>query len=113
MRVRNHFHWIRALPGLLLLSLVLRMGLTGGAFAATTTPTENSRTYLPLVQNICAPVQLLQDGGFEAGLPNPVWQTSSNVFSDILDDTPLPPTAAPGRPGWEVTIAFRKACGRF
>jgi hypothetical protein len=38
----------------------------------------------------CAPGELIQDGGFEAGLPNPVWQTSSNVFSDILDDTPNP-----------------------
>jgi len=35
-------------------------------------------------------VELLQDGGFEAGLPNPVWQTSSNISSDILDDTPMP-----------------------
>lgn len=38
----------------------------------------------------CAPVAPIQDGGFEAGLPNPAWQTSSNVSSDILDDTPDP-----------------------
>lgn len=40
--------------------------------------------------NGCTPGERLQDGGFEAGLPNPVWQTSSNVQSDILDDSPLP-----------------------
>jgi len=62
----------------------------GSTPASSYVPTASTTVYLPLVQRACAPVELIQDGGFEAGLPNPAWQTSSNVFSDILDDTPAP-----------------------
>lgn len=84
----------------LLLGLVLAVWLawlvpslnpTAGVSTTVRAQTSNSRIYLPLVLRGCTPVELIQDGGFEAGLPNPVWQTSSNMFSDILDDTPNPP----------------------
>lgn len=76
-----------------LVSLTLGLMLTIpvlGASGELAPATADPVAYLPLVQKSCAPVELLQDGGFEAGLPNPVWQTSSNVSSSILDDTPLP-----------------------
>ncbi len=34
--------------------------------------------------------ELVQDGGFEAGLPNPHWQTASNRSSSILDNSSIP-----------------------
>ncbi len=73
--------------GFLFLGLLLAvpvLGASAGSAPATVAPVA----YLPLVQRTCAPVELLQDGGFEAGLPNPVWQTTSNVGSSILDNTP-------------------------
>lgn len=48
-------------------------------------------TSTPTPAGGCTSAELIQDGGFEAGLPNPAWQTSSNVFSNILDDLPDPP----------------------
>lgn len=57
-------------------------------------PASPRFVYLPFIQRAnpaCVPSELVQDGGFEAGLPNPFWQTSSNVSSDILDDTSDPP----------------------
>lgn len=73
--------------GFLILGLLLAVPVLGasGNVAPVTT---GSVAYLPLVQRLCAPVELLQDGGFEAGSPNPVWQTRSNVSSSILDNTP-------------------------
>lgn len=76
------------LIGVSLLWLMLNTGPAVSASVGATTPAGDLTAYLPLIQNTCAPVELLQDGGFEAGLPNPAWQTSSNVFSDVLDDTP-------------------------
>jgi hypothetical protein len=55
---------------------------------ATTTPGD---TPTPTVPGGCTPSEIIRDGGFEAGLPNPVWQTASNIYSDILDDLPNPP----------------------
>ncbi|MFQ5855251.1 MAG: choice-of-anchor J domain-containing protein [Anaerolineae bacterium] len=80
----------RAIGTLILLWLVLSASPATDAAGDNAMPAGNWFAYLPLLQNTCAPVRLAQDGGFEAGLPNPVWQTSSNVFSDILDDTPDP-----------------------
>jgi len=57
---------------------------------STATTRGDAAVYLPLIAGGCIPVELIQDGGFEAGLPNPAWQTSSNVLSDILDNTPDP-----------------------
>ena len=85
----------------LLLWFALGIGLISSASASATTPTGGLTAYLPLIQTSCAPVQLLQDGGFEAGLPSPVWQTSSNVFSDILDDLPVP---APHSGTWKAWL---------
>ncbi|MFQ5343626.1 MAG: choice-of-anchor J domain-containing protein, partial [Anaerolineae bacterium] len=63
-----------------------------GLLAATTFALAPTATARPASAPLdgCLPADLVQDGGFEAGLPNPVWQTSSNVFSDILDDTSDP-----------------------
>ncbi len=52
--------------------------------------------YLPYISGSnasqrCTPEELIRDGGFEAGTPSAVWQVQSNVYSDILDDTPVPP----------------------
>lgn len=77
--------------GILLLGLMLSIGLTTGVLAGTATTTGGWSVYLPLIQGGCAPVELIQDGGFEAGLISPpIWRTSSNVSSDILDDLPNP-----------------------
>ena len=84
-----------------LLWLGLSIGLATGALADTTSPLGDTVTYLPLLQNSCTPVELLQDGGFEAGLPNPGWQTSSNVSSNILDDSPDP---APHAGAWKAWL---------
>jgi len=86
MKHQQHLRFV----GILLLGLVLSIGLIAGVSAGTATTTGDWSVYLPLIQGGCAPVELIQDGGFEAGLPNPAWQTSSNVFSDILDDLPNP-----------------------
>lgn len=63
-------------------------------------PTAETEVYLPLVLRTCAPVGLIQDSSFEAGLPNPVWQTSSNISSDILDDTADPPPHSGSWKAW-------------
>ena len=57
---------------------------------ALASPPSSTVIYLPFVARSCAPTELIQDGGFEAGLPNPAWQIRSNVPSDILDDLPIP-----------------------
>lgn len=75
---------------LLVVWLVALLENHGIVMADSGVSTGPGTVYLPLVSRACAPVALIQDGGFEAGLPNPAWQTSSNVFSDILDDTPDP-----------------------
>jgi len=81
--------YFQALGAILFLSFLFSAAVAGSA--QTPLPPANFSLFLPLAQNSsCAAVELLIDGGFEAGLPNPAWQTSSNVFSDILDDTPLP-----------------------
>ncbi|RME12483.1 MAG: hypothetical protein D6802_04150 [Ardenticatenia bacterium] len=49
-----------------------------------------SQTYLPLIMMPCSS-EVIRDGGFELGLPNPYWRTQSNVGSSILDNTPTPP----------------------
>lgn len=88
----NLLHRIALSFALLIVWLVGLPENHGGTAAGSDVPTAPGTVYLPLVQRACAPVELIQDGGFEAGLPNPAWQTSSNVFSDILDDTPDPPS---------------------
>ncbi len=87
----NPRHRIALSLALLVVWLVALPENHGGTAAGSDVPITPATVYLPLVQRACAPVQLIQDGGFEAGLPNPAWQTSSNVFSEILDDTPDPP----------------------
>ncbi|MBS1251490.1 MAG: hypothetical protein MAG451_00523 [Anaerolineales bacterium] len=96
----KHQH-LRSIGILLLLWLALSISPATGTAADTATPTDDQIAYLPLVQNACAPVDLLQDGGVEAGLPNAAWQTSSNVFSDILDDTADP---APRTGSWKAWL---------
>ena len=62
-----------------------------------------STLFLPYVvraTRACSPEELIRDGGFEAGIPNPAWQVSSNVFSDILDDTPVPPAHSGNWKAW-------------
>ncbi len=46
--------------------------------------------FLPVITRQCATTQLLQDGDFEAGLPNPYWKTASNRSSSILDNSSIP-----------------------
>lgn len=55
-------------------------------------PAADQTIYLPLIQQGCGPMQLVADGGFEAGLPTSAWQTQSNVGSLLIDDTDPPPT---------------------
>ncbi len=100
--VRQYVHHLIALS----LGLQVAWGVAlseGRGVAETSGPTATAQqfAYLPLIQQTCAPVELVQDGGFEAGLPNPAWQTSSNVFSDILDDTPDP---APHGGAWKAWL---------
>jgi len=73
----------------------------GSTAASSYVPTASTTVYLPLIQRACAPVELIQDGGFEAGLPNPAWQTSSSVSSEILDDTSDP---APHNGMWKAWL---------
>lgn len=87
----NLLHCIALILALLVVWLVALPENQGGTAAGSGVPTTPVTVYLPLVQRACVPVELIQDGGFEAGLPNPAWQTSSSTFSDILDDTPDPP----------------------
>jgi hypothetical protein len=93
--------YLRSIGSLLLLWLVLTVTSVNGAGADTATPAGDSLADVSLAQSICAPVALLQDGGFEAGLSNPPWQTSSNVFSTILDDTVAP---APRTGTWKAWL---------
>lgn len=91
-----HFRWIVAViiaMGWLLLTAYAPVPNNIGTADASAFRrfSPASVIYLPLVARDCTPVELIQDGGFEAGLPNPAWQTTSNVFSDILDDLPDPP----------------------
>ncbi|RME43170.1 MAG: hypothetical protein D6791_16095, partial [Chloroflexi bacterium] len=92
---------LRTIAIFLLLWLVLSVNWATDAAGESATPATDWYAYLPLVQRTCAPAELLEDGGFEAGLPNPVWQTSSNVFSSILDDTPVP---APHSGTWKAWL---------
>lgn len=86
--------------------LSLWLGLTPPTGASTVGRLQNNfLLYLPYVAHSaaaqsCAPVELVRDGGFEAGLPNPAWQTSSNMFSDILDNTPAPVPHAGSWKAW-------------
>lgn len=95
--------WILALltPGLWAVWLVALPENHACAAASVNAPTAQHRVYLPLVLRACASVELIQDGGFEAGLPNSAWQTSSNVGSDVLDDTPDP---SPHSGTWKVWL---------
>lgn len=83
---KHRYHPARLALGLLLLWLLSE----GGAQASRTTPVGDGLVYLSVIQRACAPAELIQDSSFEGGTPNSVWQVSSNVFSDILDDTPDP-----------------------
>ena len=58
--------------------------------ADATQPTRRQEVRSARVQSTCAPVQLIQDGGFEAGTTATPWQTQSSIFSSILDDSPNP-----------------------
>ncbi|MBS1251488.1 MAG: hypothetical protein MAG451_00521 [Anaerolineales bacterium] len=71
--------------------LIGLMAATSALFYQTPAARATGDTTTSVLQADCAPGELIQDGGFEAGLPNPAWQTSSNVLSDILDDSPVPP----------------------
>nr|WP_290669348.1 choice-of-anchor J domain-containing protein [Ardenticatena sp.] len=46
--------------------------------------------YLPFISAPCRS-EIVEDGSFEAGIPNPYWKTSSNVGSAIFDNSPTPP----------------------
>lgn len=46
--------------------------------------------FLPIVVKPCPVHSFIQDGGMEAGVPNPYWFASSSQFSDVLDDSPTP-----------------------
>lgn len=46
--------------------------------------------FLPIVAKPCPVHSFIQDGGMEAGAPNPHWAVSSSQFSDVLDDSPDP-----------------------
>ncbi len=79
------------------------------SFAGTTGRPEGTQAaasgtiYLPYIANAtqrCVPEELIRDGSFEAGVPNPAWQVSSNVYSDILDDTPIPPAHSGNWKAW-------------
>ncbi len=78
---------------LLLLSLFLSAiaSPAGTVSAQPATPATQWSIFMPLAGTICAGAELLDDTGFEAGLPNATWQTTSNVFSDILDDSAFIP----------------------
>lgn len=78
---------------------VLNGAIVSAAYAQAPLPPAN-RVYLPQINIGCAAVALLKDGGLEAGLPNPYWQTASNVFSDILDDSPVPPPHSGAWKAW-------------
>jgi len=88
--LRPFYRTVMLLLGLLAVWWAVLMGSPRSTAAGSNTPTAQWRVYLPLVQRACMSVELIRDGGFEAGLPNPAWQTSSSISSDILDDTPDP-----------------------
>ncbi len=46
--------------------------------------------FLPVVMKPCPVHSFIQDGGMEAGVPNPHWFVSSSQFSDVLEDSPDP-----------------------
>jgi len=52
-------------------------------------PRATVSLFLPLILKNC-PAQLVQDPGFEAGLPNPSWVTTSTINSAILDSSSIP-----------------------
>jgi len=52
--------------------------------------TGGNNIYLPYIAAPCRS-ELINDGSFEAGTPNPYWNTSSNIGSTILDNSPVPP----------------------
>ena len=72
------------------LCLTLVVGQPAVARAAVQSPGNSYFAYLPIVRYECTATQLIRDGSFEAGLPNPHWHVSSSQFSDVLDDSPDP-----------------------
>jgi len=73
-----------------MLCVTLVAGQPAIARAAVQSPGNSYFAYLPIARYQCAATQLIRDGSFEAGLPNPHWHVSSSQFSDVLDDSPTP-----------------------
>ena len=68
--------------------VLLVVALGGAAAIGQAAPNADQTVYLPYIRQGCGPMQLIQDGGFEAGLPTTAWQVQSSAGSKILDDTP-------------------------
>lgn len=77
------------IPRLVLVCALAQLLTWGGSVKANSNGPIKPQAFVPIVY-ACQPVQLMLDGGFEAGLPSAAWQTSSSVFSDILDDSADP-----------------------
>ena len=75
---------------LLVVWLVALLENHGIAVADSGVSTASGTVYLPLVSRACASVELIQDGGFEAGLPNLAWQSCASGR--------WRPGCSPGRP---------------
>lgn len=73
----------------LALGIVTMLLFSGAAQPARAQGGGSYFAFLPFVR-ACPIGSLIQDGGMEAGLPNPHWVAASTQFSDILDDSPTP-----------------------
>ncbi len=92
---------------LLLLSLPLLAGLV--MLYLTDTPTVRAqgptplRIFFPMIAAGC-PRSLIQDSGFEAGLPNASWATTSTVASAILDSSSIPAPIPTHNGSWKAWL---------
>lgn len=62
-----------------------------------------SRIYLPAITVGCAR-ELVQDPGFEAGLPNASWVTTSTAASNILDNSSIPSPTPTHSGAWKAWL---------
>jgi hypothetical protein len=93
---------IAASVSLLLIGIVALRPQDETSVAQAAAPRAAFALYLPMVMRAGpAPVQqLIQDGSFEAGLPNSFWTTSSTMSSSILDNSSNPPAHTGAWKAW-------------
>ena len=73
-----------------LLTIATQPATTVGAYPLTLLGNSGTLSHSNNVTLSVLASELVQDGGFEAGLPNPYWKTASNKSSSILDNSSIP-----------------------